>query len=195
MAVKEGWRGRFYEDFEVGDIYQHPLGRTITDADNVWFTLLTMNTNEAHFNIEVGKASEYGRSLVGSSLTLAIARGQSVIDTSQNAFANLSVDMVRMHHPVFTGDTLWSESLVISKRESKSRPEAGIVTIKTRTVNQNGDEVLSFLRTFYIHKRGASRAQSSFPEVKQPLTVSNHENEYVLNVLSRTSRQSRDAQS
>lgn len=175
MAIKPGWQGRFYEDFEVGDVYQHPLGRTVTEADNIWFTLLTMNTNEAHFNIEAGKASEFGKSLVGSSLTLAIARGQSVIDTSQNAFANLSVDKVRMSHPVFAGDTLWSESLVVAKRESASRPEAGIVTIKTRTLNQHGDEALSFLRTFYVHKRGAERARSTFPKAKKPLTVSDSE--------------------
>lgn len=171
MTIKSGWQGRFYEDFEIEDIYQHPLGRTITDADNTWFTLLTMNTNEAHFNIETGKASEFGRCLVGSSLTLAIARGQSVTDTSQNAFANLGVDKVRFARPVFVGDTLWSESLVVAKRQSKSRPQAGIVTIKTRALNQQGEEVLSFLRTFYVHMRGAGRVKSTFPHAKTPFNA------------------------
>jgi acyl dehydratase len=168
-AFKPGWRGRFYEDFEISDVYRHPLGRTVSEADNTWFTLLTMNTNEAHFNAEVGKASEFGRPLVVSTLTIAIAVGQSVTDTTQNAFANLGLDKVKLTHPVFAGDTLFSESLVLAKRESNSRPQAGIVTVKTRTLNQDGDEVLSFERTFYVHKRDADRARSTFPEAKTPL--------------------------
>lgn len=169
VRVKEGWQGRFYEDFEVGDLYRHPLGRTITEADNTWFTLLTMNTNQAHFNADVGANSEFGRPLVVSTLTISIAIGQSVTDTSQNAFANLGLDKVRLTHPVFAGDTLYSESLVRAKRESGSRPDAGIVTVTTRTLNQDGDEVLRFERTFYVHKRAAKRAGSTFPEAKEPL--------------------------
>lgn len=168
-AVKQGWRGRFYEDFEIGDIYQHPLGRTVTETDNTWFTLLTMNTNQAHFNAEVGRVSEFGRPLVVSTLTIAIAIGQSVTDISQNAFANLGLDKVVLRHPVFAGDTLFSESLVLAKRESASRPQAGIVTVKTRTLNQDGDEVLSLERVFYVHKRAASRARSTFPVAATPL--------------------------
>ncbi|MEN3283861.1 MAG: hypothetical protein V7607_5001 [Solirubrobacteraceae bacterium] len=171
-AVKEGWRGRFFEDFEVGDVYQHPFGRTLTDVDNTWFTLLTMNTAETHFNHEVGRASEFGRGLINSTLTLAIAVGQSVIDTSQNALANLGWENVALTRPVFAGDTLWSESLVLSKRSSDSRPYAGIVTIKTRALNQHGDEVLSFARTFYVYKRGAEqRPQGSFPQASTPITA------------------------
>lgn len=169
MTIKPGWKGRFYEDFQVGDIYQHPLGRTITEADNSWFTLLTLNTAQVHFNAEAGKASEFGRSLVNSTLTLAIATGQSVIDTTQNAFANLGWNDIRLTHPVFAGDTLWSESLVVSKRESASRPQAGIVTVRTRTLNQEGTEVLSFLRTFYVYKRDAPAARSQFPQARQPM--------------------------
>lgn len=169
VRVKEGWQGRFYEDFEVGDLYRHPLGRTVTEADNTWFTLLTMNTNQTHFNAEVGAASEFGRPLVVSTLTISIAIGQSVTDTSQNAFANLGLDKVTLSHPVFAGDTLYSESLMLAKRESGSRPDAGIVTVRTRTLNQEGEEVLRFERTFYVHKRGAARAGSRFPEAKEPL--------------------------
>lgn len=175
MTIKAGWEGRFYENFEVGDIYQHRLGRTISDADNTWFTLLTMNTHEVHFNVEAAKASEFGKVLVGSSLTLSIARGQSVVDTSQNAMANLALDEVRFTRPVFNGDTLWSESMVIAKRESRSRPQAGIVTIKTRTLNQDGEEVLSFLRTFYMYRRGAKPGDSSFPDPKESFTASDVE--------------------
>lgn len=176
MTVKPGWQGRHFEDFEVGDLYQHPLGRTITDADNTWFSLLTMNTAEPHFNAEVGKASEFGRSLVASSLTLAIASGQTVIDTSQNAMANLGWDKIRLPTPVFVGDTLWSESLVLAKRESSSRRYAGIVSVKTRTINQHGHEVLSFVRTFYVYKAGATqKPQGTRPTPTTPFTVTDDE--------------------
>jgi itaconyl-CoA hydratase len=171
MSVQPGWQGRFYEDFEVGDVYQHPLGRTITETDNTWFTLLTMNTNQAHFNAQVGASSEFGRMLVASPLTISIAIGQSVVDTTQNAFANLGLDDLRLTAPVFAGDTIWSESLVLAKRESASRPQAGLVTIRTRTLNQDGVEVLTFKRTFYVHKRGADRARSQFPQSQTPLSL------------------------
>jgi itaconyl-CoA hydratase len=169
MTVKPGWEGRFYEDFEIGDVYQHPLGRTITETDNTWFTLLTMNTNQAHFNAQVGASSEFGRMLVASPLTISIAMGQSVTDTTQNAFANLGMDDLKLTAPVFAGDTIWSESIVLDKRESGSRPQAGIVTIRTRTLNQDAVEVLSFKRTFYVHRRGTQR--SLFPQAANPLTV------------------------
>lgn len=171
MAVKAGWKGRFYEDFEIGDVYQHPLGRTISEADNTWFTLLTMNTSQTHFNAVYAAKSEFEKPLVVSTLTVAIAVGQSVTDLTQNAFANLGWDEIRMTHPVFAGDTLYSESLVLEKRESASRPHAGIVTVKTRTLNQDGDEVCSFKRTFYVYKRGAEQLEGVRPEGKQPLSL------------------------
>lgn len=169
MALKPGWQGRCYEDFEVGDVYRHPLGRTISETDNTWFTLLTMNTNQMHFNAPYAARSEFSRPLVVSSLTIAIAIGQSVTDITQNAFANLGLDEVRLAGPVFAGDTLYSESLVLTARESGSRPDAGIVTVKTRTLNQDGEEVLSFKRMFYVHKRGAARLQGIFPEPRTPI--------------------------
>ena len=171
MTVQPGWQGRFYENFVIGDVYQHPLGRTITETDNTWFTLLTMNTNQAHFNAQVGEASEFGRMLVASPLTIAIAIGQSVTDVTQNAFANLGVDELRLTAPVYAGDTLWSESIVLNLRESDSRPQAGIVTIRTRTINQDGVEVLTFKRTFYVHRRGAELAASARPQARSPLTM------------------------
>lgn len=171
MTVKPGWTGRFFEDFEVGDVYRHPLGRTVTESDNIWFSLLTMNTNQMHFNSEYAKKSEFGRPLVVSTLTVAIAVGQSVTDITQNAFANLGWDEIRMTHPVFAGDTLFSESLVLEKRESASRPHAGIVTVRTRTLNQDGVEVCSFKRTFYVYKRGAEQVEGIFPEAKKPLAL------------------------
>lgn len=171
MSVKPGWQGRFFEDFEVGDVYQHPLGRTVTETDNTWFSLLTMNTNQMHFNAEYAAKSEFGKPLVVSTLTVAIAVGQSVTDLTQNAFANLGWDDIKMTHPVFAGDTLYSESLVMEKRESSSRPHAGIVTVRTRTLNQDGKEVCSFLRTFYVYKRGAEQLEGIFPEGEKPLAL------------------------
>ncbi|GAA1793825.1 MaoC family dehydratase [Actinomadura chokoriensis] len=171
MTLKDGWTGRFYEDFRVGDVYRHPLGRTVTESDNTWFTLLTMNTNQMHFNGEYAAKSEFGRPLVVSTLTVAIAVGQSVIDTTQNAFANLGWEDIRLPHPVFAGDTLFSESLVLDKRESSKRPHAGIVTIRTHTLNQDGDEVCTFRRAFYVYKRGAEPLNDLFPEPKTPLAL------------------------
>ncbi|WP_370614779.1 MaoC family dehydratase [Mumia qirimensis] len=171
MTQKLGWTGRFFEDFEIGDVYQHPLGRTVSESDNTWFSLLTMNTNQMHFNTEYAKKSEFEKPLVVSTLTVAIAVGQSVTDITQNAFANLGWDEIRMTHPVFAGDTLFSESLVLEKRESGSRPHAGIVTVRTRTLNQDGDEVCSFKRTFYVYRRGAEQVEGTFPTGKRPLTA------------------------
>ena len=171
MTVHEAVLGRFFEDFVVGDVYQHPLGRTVSESDNTWFTLLTMNTNQMHFNAQYAERSEFKRPIVVSTLTVAIAVGQSVTDLTQNAFANLGWDDIKMTHPVFAGDTLYSESIVKEKRESSSRPHAGIVTVRTRTLNQDGKEVCSFLRTFYVYKRGAEQLEGIFPVGETPLTL------------------------
>src|SRR5215468_4111914 len=153
-APKEGWRGRFYEDFEVGDVYRHPLGRTVTSTDNIWFTLLTQNTAPIHFDHHYAAQTEFGRPLVDSTLTLAIVTGQSVSYVSQNVIANLAWDEVRLPHPVFEGDTIYSQSEVLEKRESQSRPNVGIVRVKTTGFNQDGKTVIEFKRTFMVYKRG-----------------------------------------
>lgn len=176
MGQKQGWIGRFYEDFEVGDVYRHPLGRTVTETDNTWFTLLTMNTAQMHFNTEWAAKSEFGKPLVVSTLTLAIAVGQSVTDLTQNAFSNLGWDDIKMTKPVFAGDTLYSESLVLEKRESASRPHAGIVTVRTRTLNQDAVEVCSFKRTFYVYKTGAEQLKGIFPEAEIALSLESEAN-------------------
>jgi acyl dehydratase len=154
MAVKEGWTGRLYEDFEVGDVYEHPLGRTVLSVDNSWFTLLTQNTNPIHFDHHYASQTEFGKPLVDSTFTLALVTGQSVTDLSQNVMANLGWDEVRLPNPVFEGDTIYSRSEVLSKRESKSRPNVGIVEVKTTGYNQNGVAVIQFRRTFMVYKRG-----------------------------------------
>ncbi|NDL61101.1 MaoC family dehydratase [Phytoactinopolyspora mesophila] len=170
--AKAGWKGRYYEDFEVGDHYQHPLGRTINEADNAWFTLLTMNTNQNHFNAEVAARAPYGKIIVNSGLTVALVLGLSVGDTSQNAIVNLSWEHIHLPHPLFVGDTVYAESLVLAKRESKSRPYAGIVTCRTRGLNQDGDECVTWERTFMVYKRDAPQVQDYFPAAKSgPMTL------------------------
>ena len=154
MTVKEGWRGRFFEDFEVGDIYEHPLGRTVTTTDNAWFTLLTQNTAAIHFDRHYAEQTEFGRPLVDSTFTLALVTGQSVTDVSQNVFANLGWDEVRLAAPVFEGDTIYSQSEVLEKRESRSRENVGIVTVKTTGYNQQGTVVITFKRTIMVYKKG-----------------------------------------
>lgn len=153
MSMKTGWQGRVYEDFEVGDTYRHPLGRTITQADNIWFTLVTVNPNPIHFDSVYAAQTEFQRPLVNSTLTLAIITGLSVADISQNA-VNLGWDEVRMPHPVFEGDTLYAQSEVLEKRESQSRPQQGIVRVKTIGFNQDGTIILTFQRTILVYKRG-----------------------------------------
>jgi itaconyl-CoA hydratase len=154
VTVKEGWTGRFFEDFEIGDVYEHPLGRTITTADNIWFTLLTQNTAPIHFDHHYASQTEFGKPLVNSCLTLALVTGQSVTDITQNVMANLGWDEVRLPKPVFEGDTIYSRSEVLEKRESKSRHNVGIITVRTIGFNQEGTEVISFRRTAMIYRRG-----------------------------------------
>jgi itaconyl-CoA hydratase len=154
MAIKQGWTGRVFEDFTVGDVYEHPLGRTLLAADNVWFTCLTMNTNPIHFDAAYAAQTEFGKPLMNSCFTLALVTGQSVTDLTQNAVANLGWDEVRLLHPVFEGDTIYARSEVLDTRESKSRPTVGIVRVKTTGVNQNGTDVIEFKRTFMVWKRG-----------------------------------------
>ena len=154
MTVKKGWTGRFFEDFDVGDVYEHPLGRTITTADNIWFTLLTQNTAPIHFDHHYAAQTEFGKPLVNSCLTLSLVTGQSVTDVSQNVMANLGWDEVRLPNPVFEGDTVYSRSEVLETRKSKSRKNVGIVTVRTSGVNQDGTEVITFRRTTMIYRRG-----------------------------------------
>ena len=161
MSVKEGWRGRVYEDLEVGDVYPHPVGRTVTQADNIWFTLLTVNNNPIHFDSAYAAKTEFKRPLVDSTFTLALVTGLSVTDVSQNAI-NLGWDEVRLPHPVFEGDTIYAESQVLDKRESRSRPQMGIVRLKSTGYNQDGVVVIEFIRTIMVYKR------NQVPRVHRP---------------------------
>lgn len=146
--------GRYFEDFTVGDTYEHRPGKTVTQAENHLFTLLTLNTHPLHFDVEFGKASEFGRNLVVSSYTLSLLIGMSVTDVSQKAIANLGMDEVKFTAPVFEGDTIYGESEVLAKRESKSRPGQGIVTVRTLGLNQDGVTVCSFSRNILVPAKG-----------------------------------------
>jgi len=146
--------GRFLEDFKVGDIYEHRPGRTISEADNTWFTLLTMNNHPLHFDFEYAKGSEFKKPLVNSCLTLSIVAGMSVSDVSQKAVANLGWTDIKLSSPVFIGDTIYAESEVLDKRESRSRPNQGIVSVRTIGTKSDGDVFMSFDRSILIPKRG-----------------------------------------
>jgi itaconyl-CoA hydratase len=167
--VREGWTGRFFEDFEVGDLYPHPLGRTVTTTDNIWFTLLTQNTAPIHFDHAYASKTSFGRPLVVSTFTLALVTGQSVTDISQNVFANLGWSDVVLPHPVFEGDTIYSQSEVLATRESRSRPDVGIVQVNTLGFNQDGVVVIRFQRTIMVYKRGKA------PPIPRPRLAENTE--------------------
>ena len=159
----DGWHGRYYEDFAVGDIYKHPFGRTVTETDDVWFSNVTMNLNPMHFNEAYATETEFGQRLVNGTFVVALAVGMSVIDISMNATANLGYDEVRHHGPVFHGDTLYAESELLDKRESDSREHVGIVETELRAYNQEGDLVLSLKRTPMVLKR-----EYAEPSAEQP---------------------------
>ena len=166
MSIKDGWKGRFYEDFDIGDIYKHPLGRTVTNVDNIWFTLLTQNTAPIHFDAHYASKTEFKKPLVDSTFTVALVTGQSVTDISQNVFANLGWEEIRLPNPVFEGDTIYSESKVLEKRESKSRENVGIILVETSGYNQEGIVVINFKRRVMVYKKGMSPL-SSRPEMKK----------------------------
>lgn len=163
--VKDGWNGRFLEDFEVGDVYRCRHGRTVTEADNIQFTLLTNNTNQIHFNRDYGARTPWGRCLVNSALTLSIVAGMGVSDVTENGFA-LGWEDIVLPHPVFPGDTLYSESEVLTVRESRSDRTRGIVTVETRGYNQDGILVIRYRRSAMVWKRAHAPSASLFPPVR-----------------------------
>ncbi len=141
--------GRAYEDIEVGAVYKSRFGRTVLDADNVWFTLLTLNTNPIHFDAEYAAATEWKKPLVDSTFTLALVTGLSVGDVSERG-VNLGWREVRLPAPVYAGDTIRAETEVLEKRESRSRPGQGIVTVRTRGLNQRDEVVIEFERSIMM---------------------------------------------
>ena len=153
--------GLYWEDFVEGDVFEHRPGRTVLDVDNTYFTLLTLNVQQVHFDAAYAAKTEWKKMLVDSTFTLALLTGMSVRTVSAKVVANLGWDKVKATHPVFAGDTLYAESTVLSKRESKSRPTQGIVTVSTRGINQDGREVMTFERTMLVHRRGHSPEEAA----------------------------------
>src|SRR5438309_10606104 len=166
MAEVAGWEGRFFEDCKVGDVYRCRRGRTVTEADNIWFTLLPSNTNQIHFNNESAKRTQCGRCLINSALTLAIVTGLGVADVSENGVA-LGWDEIKLPNPLFAGDTLYSESQVLEKRESRSNPERGVVKVRTRGIQQEGKVVIDYVRSVLVWKRAHAPARNLFPTVRE----------------------------
>jgi itaconyl-CoA hydratase len=162
-SLVSGWQGRYYEDFDVGDVYKHPYGRTVTETDDVWLTNITMNLNPMHFNEVYASETEYGERLVNGLVVIAIAVGMSVIDISMNATANLGYDKVRHTAPVFHGDTLFAESEVVDKRESESRDHAGLVKTKLRAYKQDDEQVLTLERTNMMLKKSHAQPSAAAP--------------------------------
>ena len=165
MPIVEGWTGRFFEDFKVGDIYRSRIGRTITDADNIWFTLITNNSNQIHFNAEYAKRTQFKQMLVNSALTIAVVAGLGVIDVSENGFA-LGWDAITLPNPLFVGDTLYCQQEVVELRESKSRRDSGIVKVKTLGLKQDGSVVIEYARSVMVWKRAHAPNRDTFPEPK-----------------------------
>jgi itaconyl-CoA hydratase len=153
--------GLYWEDFEPGDAFEHRPGRTVLAVDNTYFTLLTLNVQPVHFDAAYAAKTEWKKMLVDSTFTLALLTGMSVRTVSAKVVANLGWDKVKATHPVFAGDTLYAESTGLHKRESKSRPTQGIVTVSTRGINQDGAEVMSFERTMLIYRRGHSPEEAA----------------------------------
>ena len=165
------WRGRFFEDFDVGDVYRSRLGRTITETDNIWFTCLTMNTNQMHFNTPYSERTRFKQQLVNSTFTLALVMGLTVPDTSENATANLEWAEIKLPNPVYNGDTLWAETEVLDTRGSRTNPDVGIVAVRSRGINQRREVVIEFRRSFMIYKRHAPQAQEAFPGTETGWTL------------------------
>lgn len=162
MTVREGWQGRFFEDFQVGDIYRARLGRTVTESDNLLFTLMSNNTNQIHFNADYARKTGFDQPLMNSIVTLAVVAGLGVADISENGFA-LGWDRIALPNPVHAGDTLYSESTVLETRASRSRPQQGIVKVLTRGLNQNGLTVIEYVRSVMVWRREHAPLRDTFP--------------------------------
>jgi itaconyl-CoA hydratase len=158
IAAAAGGHGRFLDDFRVGDVYRHWPGRTITEADNIQFSLMTMNRHPMHCDAAFAARSEFGKPLVNSGLTVAIVVGMTVDDVSMNAIANLGWKEISLTAPVFPGDTVYARSEVLDVRESRSRPGQGIVTTRTEAFKQDGTLFMTFERSSLIPRRPQAEA-------------------------------------
>jgi acyl dehydratase len=145
--------GRYFEEFEVGEVIKHWPGRTILEADNMWFSLLTMNQHPLHIDAHYASETQHGQRLVVGTLVFSIVVGMSVSDISGRAIANLEYEEIKHVGPVFHGDTIYAESRILDKRESRTKPDRGIVHVETHGLNQGGDVVLTLKRRVLVPKR------------------------------------------
>lgn len=165
MTVHDRPFGRYFEDFEVDDIYKHWPGKTITEADDHLFCMITMNHHPLHTNAHYAEqATQFGRNVVVGNLVYSLALGMSVPDVSGKAIANLEVETLQHRKPMFHGDTLYAQTTVLDKVESRSKNDRGVVTVETRGYNQDGEEVLYFRRKVLVPKRGTVPEQPGRPE-------------------------------
>ena len=171
QAAPKVWRGRFYEDIDAGDVFRSRFGRTVSEYDNLLFTCLTLNTNSIHFDADYASKTRFGQILVNSAFTLSLITGMTVPDTSENALANLEWTDIKLPKPVFEGDTLHAESEILDVRESSSNPSVGIVSMRCRGINQRGEVVIEFRRTFMVYRRGAPEVVDRFPHTDTEWTV------------------------
>ena len=146
--------GICFEDFEIGRIYAHGLGRTMIDADNVWFSLLTLGINQVHFNYDYAERTPFGKPIIASPFTLAVVTSLSAVDFGKTTVANLGWSEVELPKPVFVGDTIYARSKVITKRESKSKPHAGLIELRTEGFKQDGEIVITFGRKLMVYRKG-----------------------------------------
>ena len=166
MTTKEGWRGRFFEDFAVGDVFQHPLGRTVTEADEVWFCNLVTSPNQLHFNRDYASRTRFGKSAVNAPFTNALVTGLSVSDISQNGI-NVEWTEIKVPNPLFIGETVYAETEVLEVRELKSRPDQGLITVKSRGITAEGKVVIELIRKIMVYKRDRAPQMDLFPKITQ----------------------------
>lgn len=155
--------GRYFEDFAAGQVYRHWPGRTVTEADDTWFSLVTMNQNPLHIDEHYASQLQHGRRLVNGTFVFSLIVGMSVADMSLKAIANLEYESVKHTGPVWHGDTLYAESTVIEKTESKSKSDRGIVYIQTRGINQEAETVLTYRRKILTPKRVYDEGKDYWP--------------------------------
>ena len=166
MDLQEGWSGRYLEDFEVGDIYKHPLGRTVTEADAIWLSGLSMSSNKLYFNEAYAKEAGFEGIVVSAAFTLALVTGMSVNDISQNGI-NLEWISIDTGEPLYIGETVYAQSEVVDVRSSKSKPGQGIVTVKTTGYTQSGKVVLELKRSILVYKKEAAPQMQLFPKTPE----------------------------
>jgi acyl dehydratase len=159
-------QGRYFEDFEVGAVYRHWPGRTVSEADDTLFSLMTMNQNPLHIDEHYCSQLQHGKRLVNGTFVFSLTVGMSVADMSLRSIATLLYEDIQHAAPVWHGDTLYAESTVLEKHESKTKSDRGIVYIATRGINQKGETVLTYRRKILMPKKSFDEGKDFWPAAK-----------------------------